>query len=166
MKRRLLPTLLVAFCTTTGALSAQRLTPEPDLETLHDRLRAHAAAVLQRYGDTFYALGAYLTPDGKYQEFATDRWPSLDAPPTAWRDSLVASFGRARHPARAVAILLDLGRPPVPAPAKTAVLFHGETTKTCRALEESYGWRKDGRLRWARPVVRACQRLFPTNARG
>jgi hypothetical protein len=166
MKRRLLPTLVVAFCTTTGALSAQRLTPEPDLQTLHDRLRAHAAALLRRYGDTFYALGAYLTPDGEYQEFATDDWPSLDAPPIAWRDSLVASFGRARHPARAVAILFDLGRRAAPVRAKTAVLFHGETTKTSQTLEESYGWRQDGRIRWARPVVRACRRLFPTNARG
>lgn len=141
-------------------LVAQDAPTDRDLRRLHTELREHATGLLLRFGDTFYALGGLLTVDGDYEEFATDSWPSLDAPPAEWQDSLVASFRRSNRPVRAVAILIDLGRAGGPEPVTTAGYFHGETRTTCAEIEVPYTVLQDGSIRWEKRMTRSCRRLL------
>ena len=63
------------------ALRAQEPRLDADLQLLHRRLHDKASALLGRFGDSFYALGAYLLPEGEYEEVVPYAWPHATAPP-------------------------------------------------------------------------------------
>ena len=100
--------------------------------------------------------------EGQYEAFATDSWPDLQAPPSEWDDSLVASFLRSGRPVQAVAILVDLGRasdePPI-----TKSVFHGETATICHEFEDPFEWLPDGHVAWGPTASRPCTRRLLLN---
>jgi hypothetical protein len=165
--------LLAGALTLPPACSAQghgRIPPlEPDLARLRSALIDHATALLERFGDTFYALGAYIDKDGTVQEITPYQWPELNAPPPDWGDSLVSSFHQAGIESRAAAILVDLGRSShEPQTSIAGAMFHGETSAgTCHEQSEPFDWRDDGHITWRRPVSRTCsRRIFSDASRG
>jgi hypothetical protein len=157
------PALALLFALWCGALplEAQTSAGPDDLARLRTHLEQRAGALLERDGITFYALGAMLHPDGSLEEFTPDRWPRLDAPPPEWGDSLFTAFRRSGRPARAVPLIVDLGRSDSGEPRDTFALFHGETGKRCQELRLPMTGLGAGSLPgWGVPQPAACAPRF------
>lgn len=143
----------------TGVAASQIPVAPPEHEELEALLLEQAGALLERFGDTFYALGLYLDADGEPLGVSARAWPSFDAPPEEWADSLVAGMGEYRPDMHSAAYLLDEWRTVDPVREdSTFAVFHFETpTGLCLETNWRYAWSADGHTVWTPEERRICE---------
>lgn len=125
---------------------------------LDSGLHGRATPLLERFGDTFYVLGAYVTSEGETYEFTSNAHPPLNAPPSAWLDSVrIAALPAS---VRAVGIVLDLHRITDAARQDStfARLWVETRSGVCRSSLRRYADTPEGRVRWETPVPQPCSR--------
>jgi hypothetical protein len=128
----------------------------PSLDSL---LRDQAGALVERFGDTFYALGWIVTVDGQSEPTTANQWPPLDAPPDDWEDSLVATLRGERARLRAAAYLVDRYRLLDSTRVdSTYAIFHFEAAGgRCVEQRRHYTITDAGRVRWDDAVALPCR---------
>jgi hypothetical protein len=127
------------------------------LETL---LLEQASGLLERFGDTFYALGLYLGESGEPSGVSAREWPAFSAPPQEWADSLVAGMEQYRLLMRSAAYLMDEWRPVDPAgEARTSSVLHFETPAgVCLEQRWRFSSDADDRVTWTPEERLPCER--------
>jgi len=151
--------LLASAPASPSWLFAQASTERSDQLRLDSLLPERAASVLARYNDTFYVLGLAVSQEGRLIGLATRHWPSLDATPDEWRDSLLVAMHEILPRLRAAAYLSDRWRQSDSRRAdSTFAVFHFETPSgVCVETRRQYRLTSSGRPEWAPPVRLACR---------
>ncbi len=131
-----------------------------DQPVLYAALMDQAKAFLERSGETFYAVGAYVDTAGKQWGFTPEKWPALTAPPQEWEDSLAVGTRHLYPRARAVAWLVDIiPRDDTLASDTLGARFHYESADgACASVRRSYKWEDSGTITWGAEAALPCTR--------
>lgn len=144
---------LVAALVTSSAFAAQEESGKfeltPQMERIQRALLEHAGLLLERYGTTFYALGMYLSTDGKLRQVV----PRIAAPlePELIGESLkMAVREHYRSEARVLGIAVD-----IPDAESVRIEFEDQSGR-CRLLRHGYRFEKSGKVVFTEPRIEAC----------
>jgi hypothetical protein len=159
--RRVTTACLLGLLAGLAPARAQAQSPaQGDQPVLYAALLKQAKAFLERSGETFYAVGAYVDTAGKQWGFTPEKWPALSAPAQEWEDSLAGGTQHLYPRARAVAWLVDIvSRDDTLASDTLGARFHYESADgACASVRRSYKWEDSGTITWGAEAVLPCAR--------